>query len=310
MTAPFYLCEQLEDGNEAFNCFQDIFCNFVNKHAPLKCKTIRANNKPLSKVHRKAIMIRTKLKNIYNKCKTDVNFEIFKKQRNHCANLRQRVKSDYLTKICQNGILDSKTFWKKLKPYFFSKGHGDSEITISENDRLVTDPQSVAEIMNNHFVSIGNTTNPLHNDLDAHASITEIIRYFQEHSSIRKIKRSLVNNSTLSFKPIPREGLRQIIVNLNHKKANGHDMINAKFLKISVDIILEPLLNIMNKCILQGIFPESLRKAIVSPIYKKKDPFNKENYRPISLLTTFSKIFEKAIELQLSPFLEEKFSKY
>ena len=82
-------------------------------------------------------------------------------------------------------------------------------------------------------------------------------------------------------------------------------MINAKFLKVSVDVILQPLLNIINQCILQGHFPKSLKKVIVSPIYKKKDPFNKENYRPISLLTAFSRVFEKEIELQLSPILEE-----
>ena len=87
-------------------------------------------------------------------------------------------------------------------------------------------------------------------------------------------------------------------------------MMNAKFLKVSIDIIIKPLVNILNKCILQGTFPRSLKKAIVTPVYKKKDPFSKENYRPISLLTTFSKVFEKAIELQLSPFFEKQFSRY
>ena len=68
--------------------------------------------------------------------------------------------------------------------------------------------------------------------------------------------------------------------------------------------------NIINKCIIQGTFPNFLKKAIVSPVYKKKDSFKKENYRPISLLTALSKVFEKAVELQLSQFLEEKFSKF
>ncbi len=112
--APFHLCDLLQDSNEAFNYFEEIFTGIVNKHAPLKSKIIRANNKPLTKIHRKAIMLRTKLKNSYNKCRTNENFEKYKKQRNHCANLRQRVKSDYFTKICQNGTLDSKTFWKKF----------------------------------------------------------------------------------------------------------------------------------------------------------------------------------------------------
>ena len=157
-------------------------------------------------------------------------------------------------------------------------------------------------ILNNHFVSIGQTTNSIHKGLSENSTITEIIRYFKEHSSIKTINNFLTKNSILSLKPITKE--RQIIVKLNHKKAHGPDMIHGP------DIILQPLLNIINKCIIQGFFPNFLKKAIVSPLYKKKDSFNKENYRPISLLTTFSKVFEKAIELQLSPILEEQFSKF
>ena len=83
-------------------------------------------------------------------------------------------------------MLDSKDFWKKLKPYFFTKGQGDSEITISENDCLISDPQSVAEILNIHFVSIGQTTNSIHKGLTENSTITEIIRYFKEQSIIKK----------------------------------------------------------------------------------------------------------------------------
>ena len=163
--------------------------------------------------------------------------------------------------------------------------------------------------MNKHFRSISKTNEQNEKDSD-HLLLIDVLRNFQNHPSIRKIKSSFSDNTTLNITPVPREALRHIITNLDHKKATGHDMVNAKFLKISVNIILQPLLNILNKCILQGTFPKSLKKAVVTPVYKKKDPFNKENYRPISLLTTFSKVFEKAIELQLSPFFEKKFSKY
>ena len=103
-------------------------------------------------------------------------------------------------KICQEGMIDPKTFWKKLKQYFVTKGQGDSEITISENDCLISDPESVAEILNTHFVRIGQTTNSIHKGLTENSTITEIIRYFKEHSSIKTINNFLTNNSTLSFK--------------------------------------------------------------------------------------------------------------
>ena len=56
-------------------------------------------------------------------------------------------------------------------------------------------------------------------------------------------------------------------------------MISAKFLKLSVNSIAGPLANILNKCILQGTFTILMKMAVVSPVYKKKDQFNKGNYR-------------------------------
>ena len=155
---------------------------------------------------------------------------------------------------------------EKFETIFFSnvEGHGDSEITVSENDCLISDPQSVAEIPDTNFVSIGQTTNSIYKGLTENSTINEIIRYFKVHSSIKTINNFLTNNSTLSFKPITKESLRQIFVKLNHKKAHGHDMINAK---------------------------KALKKGYSLTSYKKKDSFNKENYRPVSQLTTFSKVF-------------------
>ena len=53
-----------------------------------------------------------------------------------------------------------------------------------------------------------------------------------------------------------------------------------------------------------------MKIAVVSPVYKKNDPFNKDNYPQISVLTVLSKVFEKVIERQLSPFLNMNFSDF
>ena len=224
--------------------------------------------------------------------------------------MRQRFKSDYFREICQNGTLDSKSFWKKLKPYLFGKNHGDTDICLSENDSLITDPKNIAEIMNKHFISVGQTTEQMNSKEDSNLSLHQIIKMFEKHNSIISIKNNLKHNTLFEFQPITKDTLKEIILSLDHNKAFGHDMISAKFLKLSADIIAGPLANIFNKGILQGTFPSSMKLAVVSPVYKKKDPFNKENYRPISVLTALSKVFEKAIELQLSPFLNINFSNF
>jgi hypothetical protein len=66
-------------------------------------------------------------------------------------------------------------------------------------------------------------------------------------------------------------------------------------LKLSATFIISTLTYICNKSLSSGAFPESLKYAIIKPIYKKRDKLLSTNYRPASLLTSFSKIFEKLI---------------
>ena len=59
-----------------------------------------------------------------------------------------------------------------------------------------------------------------------------------------------------------------------------------------------------------GVFPDSLKKAQVTPLHKKNDPLSKTNYRPVSVLPVFSKIFEKVFETQLSDFFYTIFNPF
>ena len=88
----------------------------------------------------------------------------------------------------------------------------------------------------------------------------------------------------------------------------GIDGISTSFVKKSINFSIHAITEIINASIKWSIFPQRWKKAIVIPIPKCDEPTSEKDYRPISLLTAFSKVFEKAIELQLSPFLEENFS--
>jgi hypothetical protein len=65
---------------------------------------------------------------------------------------------------------------------------------------------------------------------------------------------------------------------------------------------------LINKCISEGTFPDEIKKAIVTPVYKKKDHLEKANYRPVSILSTSSKIFEGRLTDQLSTYFQPIFS--
>ena len=74
-------------------------------------------------------------------------------------------------------------------------------------------------------------------------------------------------------------------------------------LKNVIHNILKPLLYICNLSLKNGIFPEDMKMAKVIPLYKTEDPMIFSNYRPVSLLTQFSKILEKIFNNRLTKFI-------
>ena len=73
---------------------------------------------------------------------------------------------------------------------------------------------------------------------------------------------------------------------------------------LGANILCHPLQYLVKKCIDDSIFPTALKKAEITPIYKKGNSLQKENYRPVSVLPCVSKIFEGVMVDQLSQYFE------
>ena len=86
------------------------------------------------------------------------------------------------------------------------------------------------------------------------------------------------------------------------------DGISAKILKSCSNNIAQPITDLINFSFDSNIFPNSLKQAQVIPIFKKKDPLDKQNYRPVSILPTISKLYERTIHDQLTEFFDNIFS--
>ena len=89
---------------------------------------------------------------------------------------------------------------------------------------------------------------------------------------------------------------------LNEKKAKGIENTPAKFIKMTAPFTRLLLSDIFNKCALDGVFPLPLKIAKVTPIFKNGSQVKATNYRPISILSPFSKIFEKIIYNRLNKY--------
>ena len=162
-----------------------------------------------------------------------------------------------------------------------------------ENNHVETDVRNVCEIFNNYFikhVSVIDKAYPVNSTIDR--PITEVIESFKEHGSIATIKENIVNPTQFSFKNVTQNDVYMKLKKLNPKKACGHDKIPARLLKIAAKPLSVSFTPLINASITNSIFPHQLKYADVSPVFKKSDNLVKENYRPISVLTSISKVFE------------------
>ena len=97
--------------------------------------------------------------------------------------------------------------------------------------------------------------------------------------------------------------VKDIIHSIDINKASGPDNISHRMLKGCINSICEPLCILYNRPISEGVFPESWKKAIVTPIFKKGDKSLPSNYRPVSLLSSCGKILEGIIFKHMYNFL-------
>ena len=113
------------------------------------------------------------------------------------------------------------------------------------------------------------------------------------------------NSQTLFFTPSTEEEILKIINDLPSKRSSGVDNISNVLLKELSHIIFKPLCILTNSSMQTGIFPDLMKLAEVIPLYKGKSRESETNYRPISLLTTLSKVVEKVVYSRVYKFLSK-----
>ena len=127
------------------------------------------------------------------------------------------------------------------------------------------------------------------------------IQKYKNHPSIIKIISSVETTQLFDFNFVSSDNISKIINSLDpSKKMRG--AIPTKIVKLANKKNCKDLANCINECIKQSKFPNELNMADITPIFKKEDPLDKINYRPISILTTVSKISQRILFNQLQRF--------
>ena len=150
----------------------------------------------------------------------------------------------------------------------------------------------IANEFNKYFLSIATNINIDNND----PKFQKLDDITPLHYLLQSFKTPFPN---INLKFLSSKDVEKVIKSLKTKNSFGYDEISTKLLKISSPFISSPLTHICNKSISLGIFPDRLKYAVVKPLFKKGNKSTISNYRPISILSSFSKVIEKVLYDQL-----------
>ena len=183
---------------------------------------------------------------------------------------------------------------------------------LNEDGELILKNKEIANTFNDYFGSIVENLNLERWDEDSNSNsvinhrnnVNDIIKKYNNHPRIKIIKKKYKNINKLSFHPVTTDEVKKVIKDLKTNKAVGGE-IPIQILKES-EFTFECLKNCINHSIEEtGIFPSSLKLGNITPIFKKDDPLDKSNYRPLSILPLLPKVYERIIYNQLSEHSEQ-----
>ena len=190
---------------------------------------------------------------------------------------------------------DVKKTWNGIKNILnVSKKKGNSIDRLVYKNIPCTSNSDKVNALNDFFVDIGSSVE---------AKIPNVNTLFSDYLKSP-------NPNSIFLKTCNLSEVVQIIKELKLSQTCGHNSFPTNFLKLVSDTLSPIFVVLINKSFSDGIFPELLKVANVVPIFKKNERYKCENYRPISLLSNISKIFEKVMYARISNFLEKHDSIY
>ena len=183
----------------------------------------------------------------------------------------------------QNNKTSDKAYWKLLKTNYANERDQNSP-TLVDDDEIFCDAQEKANLLNIFFCEKSTLPPPDQN---------------QTVPVLPLLTRNKISDIVCS----PQE-VMNILKSLDVTKATGPDKLSNSILKHCASTLCHPLSEIFNFCFSSGAFPIKWEEAHVQPIPKKGKSTNKNDYRPISLLSNISKVMEKIITKQLQEFFD------
>ena len=298
-------------------CFLDACKKSIDYQAPRKKKYIRENQASfLTKEINKEIMTGSRLRNKFLRCSSDENKKTYNEQRNRCVKLVRSARKAYYSNLSIKDVNDNKTFWKIVESLFSEKVNMNENITLVENNNIISSEIEIAEKLNDFFSNIIQELNiKVKEDLlcdvsDINDLVERAIQKYKNHPSIQMIKETFDSNKTFSFDFVSYDTIFKEIVSLDTKKATHSNDVLTKIVKANADLFSIFAFNTFNESVISCKFLSVLKLADVKAVHKKASRLEETNYRPVSLLPNISKTFERRMHRQISEYFEIVLSKF
>lgn len=265
--------------------FTSLILYYAEECIPNKLITIRSRDKPgVTAEVRRLLRVAKRLHSKAKRSQNPVHWEHFRNARREAKSAFRTARSKFYSDIADK-LLDSetnsKTYWKLSKLVYGNKVSKNVP-DLLKNDTPVSDSAEKASLFNTFFseqcrLPPGSDADPLPD--------------FQ-----------LLTDSVLDHINSTPAEVKKILKSLNIAKAVGPDGISNRILRECADSLCVPLARLFNLSLQTGTFPSSWKLANVVPVFKKNDRKQVENYRPVSLLSTLSKVFERVVHTRLYDF--------
>ena len=272
-----------------FSTFYNKLNRPLNKHAPittLSRRRAKQNSKPwITQGIRLSIKV---INNLYYSGDKD----LYKIYRNKISTLSRQSKQLYYYAYFNENLRNMKNTWaginllinrtkKNSKPI--------SSILSTDSNKYTNDPTKISDVLNIHFSSVSRKLASI---------IPPTTCHFTEYLSGNYCE-------SFFFIPVTDLEIENEIVSISPNKAHGLYSCPTRILCFAKHILSKPLAEIMNMSVTMGQYPTKLKHAKVIPVYKCDDETDPgRNYRPISLLSNFNRIFEKVMFKRLKTFLD------
>lgn len=288
-------CQQSTSPNLLSESFTKMITNVIDSHTEIKNIKKSKSKTPfqpwmskglLKSRNRKNVLYKQFLKNPgpNNKALYASYSKFFKKC---CRKAKEKYFTDKFAACAGNSRLLWKTINESLNK---SQSKPLENISLQDNGNLITDKKQCSELLNKYFSAICTTESDVSHNLD-----------FINHLS--RIKSP--SNSFSLHDTTPDEIIR-IVNEFKPKTSAGIDGLSIKQIKAIIHEISGPVSHFFNCLIRNGAFPSNFKISKIIPIFKSGSRQDPGNYRPISIIPSLAKVFEKIICLRLSHYFESK----